>query len=89
MPEQRRPHALSCSGFLALALTAALGNPHMLLAPCTPPAPITAGAPAEERDAAARRKAPGGQDRVRARGRCPRPPKRPLGLIPHPRCHFD
>ncbi|MFJ9557737.1 hypothetical protein ACIRPH_28335 [Nocardiopsis sp. NPDC101807] len=89
MPEQRRPLFIPCSGFLALALTAALGNPHVLLAPCTPPTQSAAPAPAEERDTLARRRARGGHDRVRALTRCPRPPKRPLGRVPHPRCHFD
>ncbi|GAA0987428.1 hypothetical protein GCM10009551_040600 [Nocardiopsis tropica] len=91
MPEQRRPLFIPCSGFLALALTAALGNPHMLLTPCAPPTQTAAPAPApaDQRETAARRRARGGHDRVRALTRCPRPPKRPLGRVPHPRCHFD
>lgn len=90
MPEQRRPIALPCSGFLALALTVALGNPHLFPAPSTPPTHTAAlSAPTEDRDTAARRRNRRGLDRPRAQGRCPRPPKRPLGLAPHPRCRFD
>jgi hypothetical protein len=90
MPERHRRFLLPCSGLLALALTVALGDPRLLLAPCAPPAhttPVTA--PAAEADPRRRtlRDRDRDRDRGRGRGRCPRPPER--GIIPHPRCHYD
>jgi hypothetical protein len=86
MPERHRRFLLPCSGLLALALTVALGDPHLLLAPCAPPAhttPVTA--PAAEADPRRRTL----RDRDRVRGRCPRPRTPERGIIPHPRCHYD
>ncbi|WP_150252500.1 hypothetical protein [Nocardiopsis deserti] len=84
MPERHRRSLRPCSGLLALALAVALGGPHVLLAPCTPPAhtaPVTA--PVTEADP--RRTAL----RARVRGRCPRPRRPEPGIIPHPRCSYD
>ncbi|WP_435108689.1 hypothetical protein [Nocardiopsis synnemataformans] len=84
MPERHRRFLLPCSGLLALAFSVALGDLHVLLAPCAPPAhtaPVTA--PAVESDP--RRKTL----RDRVRGRCPRPRRPERGIIPHPRCHYD
>ncbi|NYH50460.1 MULTISPECIES: hypothetical protein [Nocardiopsis] len=86
MPEQRRPFSRFRSGLLALTLTAVLGDPHVLLAPRAPvPHTASATTSAEEREAAPRR----GSRRGRDRAPCPRTPRRPRSIIPHPRCHFD
>lgn len=84
MPQRHRRFLCPCSGLLALALTVALGDPHVLLAMSAPlahTAPVTASA--AETDP--RRKAL----RDRVRGRCPRPRRPEPGIIPHPRCSYD